>query len=313
MARLAPFGRLFPYLRPYRGRMAAAALLVMGAAGVNLSMLSVIRRLVDTVLVQRDAAALNTAIAELGALFLLQGLLIMGHSYLTASAGQRIMADFRTHLFDHLQGLSGVFRATADRRIDVAADERCGRAANRPDRDSDRPRETGRYAGRRARHPVRHELALVPADSAPPPGPRADRPLLRPATQGAFHRHSGRDRARLDDSGGGALRHPDRQVLRAGRLRARPVRLADSPHPGRRSQAGSHHGDLRAGDHLRHFRRRGGGPLVRRVPGHPWDDEPGGPDRVRALRPPADRHPRNPRTPLPPRQGRPRRAPWSDR
>src|SRR5437899_2107632 len=106
MARLAPFGRLFPYLRPYRGRMAAAALLVMGAAGVNLSMLWVIRRLVDTVLVQRDAAALNTAIAELGALFLVQGLLIMGHSYLTASAGQRIMADFRTHLFDHLQGLS---------------------------------------------------------------------------------------------------------------------------------------------------------------------------------------------------------------
>ena len=106
MARLAPFGRLFPYLRPYRGRMAAAALLVMGAAGVNLSMLWVIRRLVDTVLVQRDAAALNTAIAELGALFLLQGLLIMGHSYLTASASQRIMADFRTHLFDHLQGLS---------------------------------------------------------------------------------------------------------------------------------------------------------------------------------------------------------------
>src|SRR3989441_2086779 len=106
MPRLAPFGRLFPYLRPYRVRMAAAALLVMGAAGVNLSMLWVIRRVVDTVLVQRDAAALNTAIAELGALFLVQGLLIMGHSYLTASAGQRIMADFRTHLFDHLQGLS---------------------------------------------------------------------------------------------------------------------------------------------------------------------------------------------------------------
>jgi subfamily B ATP-binding cassette protein MsbA len=106
MPRLAPFGRLFPYLRPYRLRIAAAALLVMGTAGVTLSMLWVIRRLVDTVLVQRDAAALNTVIAELGALFLVQGLLIMGHSYLTASAGQRIMADFRTHLFNHLQSLS---------------------------------------------------------------------------------------------------------------------------------------------------------------------------------------------------------------
>src|SRR3989475_595770 len=106
MSRLASFGRFFPYLRPYRLRMAAAALLVMGAAGINLSMLWVIRRLVDTVLVQRDPAALNTAIAELGALFLVQGLLIMGHSYLTASAGQRIIADFRMHLFSHLQSLS---------------------------------------------------------------------------------------------------------------------------------------------------------------------------------------------------------------
>src|SRR2546422_3477244 len=64
MSRLASFGRFFPYLRPYRLRMAAAALLVMGAAGINLSMLWVIRRLVDTVLVQRDPAALNTRSEE---------------------------------------------------------------------------------------------------------------------------------------------------------------------------------------------------------------------------------------------------------
>src|SRR5438105_9513443 len=106
MPRLAPFVRLLPYLRRYRLRMAAAALLVMGAAGINLSMLWIIRRLVDTVLVQRDAAALNTAITELGGLFLLQGLLVIGHSYLPASAGQRIMADFRTHLFPRLQSSS---------------------------------------------------------------------------------------------------------------------------------------------------------------------------------------------------------------
>src|SRR2546428_12923811 len=103
MSRLASFGRFFPYLRPYRLRMAAAALLVMGAAGFNLSMLWVIRRLVDTVLVQRDPAALNTAIAELGALFLVQGLLLMGHSYLPASAGQRLMRDFRMPLLSNLR------------------------------------------------------------------------------------------------------------------------------------------------------------------------------------------------------------------
>jgi subfamily B ATP-binding cassette protein MsbA len=111
MPRFTLFGRFSPYLRPYRIRMAASALLVMGTAGINLGMLWVIRRLVDTVFVQRDPAALNMAIAELGALFLCQGALGMGHSYLTASTSQRILADFRTHLFDHLQSLSLSFFA----------------------------------------------------------------------------------------------------------------------------------------------------------------------------------------------------------
>jgi len=111
MSRLTPFGRFFTFLQPYRNRMAASALLVMGAAGINLAMLWVVRRLVDTVLVQRDPAALNAAIAELGALFLCQGVLTMGHSYLTASTGQHVMADFRTHLFGHLQTLSLSFFA----------------------------------------------------------------------------------------------------------------------------------------------------------------------------------------------------------
>ncbi|MEK6695277.1 MAG: ABC transporter ATP-binding protein [Nitrospirota bacterium] len=111
MPRFTLFGRFYPYLRPYRSRMAASALLVMGTAGINLGMLWVIRRLVDTVLVQRDPAALNMSIAELGVLFLCQGALGMGHSYLTASTSQRILADFRTHLFDHLQSLSLSFFA----------------------------------------------------------------------------------------------------------------------------------------------------------------------------------------------------------
>lgn len=106
MSRVTLFGRLSPYIRPYRGRMAASALLVMGVAGINLAMLWVVRLLVDTVFVQRDPAALNLAIAELGALFLCQGALSMGHSYLATSTSQRILTDFRVRLFEHLQSLS---------------------------------------------------------------------------------------------------------------------------------------------------------------------------------------------------------------
>ena len=97
MPRFTLFGRFSPYLRPYRIRMAASALLVMGTAGINLGMLWVIRRLVDTVFVPRAPAALNMAIAELGALFLCQGALGLGHRYLTASTRQRILAELAAH------------------------------------------------------------------------------------------------------------------------------------------------------------------------------------------------------------------------
>ena len=103
---MSAWSRFSPFLRPYRGKMAAAALLVMAVAAINLAMLWVVRRLVDTVLVQRDPAALTVTVAELGALFLVQGVLAMGHSYLTASVGQHVMADFRTRLFRHMQTLS---------------------------------------------------------------------------------------------------------------------------------------------------------------------------------------------------------------
>ncbi|TLY38050.1 MAG: ABC transporter ATP-binding protein [Nitrospirae bacterium] len=108
---MSRFGRFTAYLRPYRLRMAIAAGLIMAVAGINLGMLWIVRRLVDTVLVQRDPASLDAAVVELGGLFLLQGLLVMGHTYLTTSIGQHVMADFRTHLFTHLQSLSLSFFA----------------------------------------------------------------------------------------------------------------------------------------------------------------------------------------------------------
>ena len=70
------FNRFYPFLKPYVPRMIAAAVMVMAVAAVNLG------------------------------LVLLQGLCSMGHSYLTAWVSQRVMADFRTHLFAHLQTLS---------------------------------------------------------------------------------------------------------------------------------------------------------------------------------------------------------------
>ena len=46
---MSRFGRFTAYLRPYRLRMAIAAGLIMAVAGINLGMLWIVRRLVDTV------------------------------------------------------------------------------------------------------------------------------------------------------------------------------------------------------------------------------------------------------------------------
>src|SRR6184192_3016241 len=103
---MAPFGRFTAYLRLYRGRMAAAVLLIMMVAGINLAMLWVVRRLVDLVLVARNPSALTMVILELGLLFFVQGLFAMGHSYLTATIGQHVVTDLRIQLFAHLETLS---------------------------------------------------------------------------------------------------------------------------------------------------------------------------------------------------------------
>ena len=103
---MSPFGRFTAYLRPYRGRMAAAVLLIMMVAGINLAMLWVVRRLVDLVLVARNPSALNMVVLELSLLFLVQGLFAMAHSYLTASIGQHVVTDLRIQLFAHLETLS---------------------------------------------------------------------------------------------------------------------------------------------------------------------------------------------------------------
>jgi subfamily B ATP-binding cassette protein MsbA len=86
--------------------MAAAVLLIMMVAGINLAMLWVVRRLVDLVLVARNPSALNMVVLELGLLFLVQGLFAMAHSYLTASIGQHVVTDLRIQLFAHLETLS---------------------------------------------------------------------------------------------------------------------------------------------------------------------------------------------------------------
>ncbi len=105
------YSRFFPFLKPYLPRMAAAIALVATAAALNLVLLRLAGRLWDVITIQRDVQGMTTLVGIFLALMTAQGLLSMGHSYLVAWVSQRVMADFRTHLFAHLQRLSLSFFA----------------------------------------------------------------------------------------------------------------------------------------------------------------------------------------------------------
>lgn len=108
---MSTFSRFLPFLKPYLSRMALAGLLVMGVAAINLALLRLAGILWDVIAVQRDQSHMTELITLFLGLVVLQGICSMGHSYLTAWVSQRIVADFRRHLFSHLHTLSVSFFA----------------------------------------------------------------------------------------------------------------------------------------------------------------------------------------------------------
>lgn len=107
MARPLPqISRLLAFIRPYLASMAIAAVLLMGVAGLNLAMLWMTRDVINSLSGHAPIPQLNTAIVAIVLLLAVHSVLTMGHSYLVAAIGQRVVRDFRVHLFTHLAGLS---------------------------------------------------------------------------------------------------------------------------------------------------------------------------------------------------------------
>ena len=86
--------------------MILACSLVVGVAVLNLALIRLAGLLWDQITVQRDSIGMARSIGVFLGLVIAQGLLSVGQSYVTAWVSQHIMADFRTHVFAHLQRLS---------------------------------------------------------------------------------------------------------------------------------------------------------------------------------------------------------------
>jgi subfamily B ATP-binding cassette protein MsbA len=104
-----PLGRLLPRLRPYRLRLALAAVCLVIAAGVGLAFPLVVRYLLDAAFQARDGALLDRIAIGLLVLFALQGAMNFVQVFLLTSTTERVIAKLREDVFAHLVRLSPAF------------------------------------------------------------------------------------------------------------------------------------------------------------------------------------------------------------
>jgi ATP-binding cassette, subfamily B, bacterial MsbA len=100
------FRRLLAFVRPYGGRLALAAFCLFGVSISSLVFPWIVRSLVDSVFLHHDERTLNLIAIGLFAVFVVQALLNFGQTYLISWVGERIVADLRRRIYDHLTSLS---------------------------------------------------------------------------------------------------------------------------------------------------------------------------------------------------------------
>ena len=107
--------RLLSYTRPYRARLAVALLSLLVAGALGLAFPQVVRVLIDAAFVERDSDKLNKLALLLVGVFAAQAGFSFLRTYLLSYTGERIVADVRTQVYNHLTGLPVSF--FANRRV----------------------------------------------------------------------------------------------------------------------------------------------------------------------------------------------------
>ena len=100
------FRRLFVFVRPYRYRLFLALIVISAGSLLGLAGPFTLQFLVDAVFERSDADLLNLITLILVIIFAAQSFLYFIRAYLLTFIGERVMADLRIKLFEHLQHLS---------------------------------------------------------------------------------------------------------------------------------------------------------------------------------------------------------------
>jgi ATP-binding cassette, subfamily B, bacterial MsbA len=104
--------RLLSYAKPYRLRLAIALISLLIAGALGLSFPQVVRMLIDAAVIERDSQKLNRLVLLLIGVFATQAGFSFLRTYLLSYTGERIVADVRTQLYNHLISLPVSFFAS---------------------------------------------------------------------------------------------------------------------------------------------------------------------------------------------------------
>jgi subfamily B ATP-binding cassette protein MsbA len=108
---LRTYGRILVYVRPYWPHLVVAAISLVAISLLSLAMPWVVKNLVDTVAAGLGFAQLNRFAVALAGIFVLRAGFGFVQTYTVAWVGERVLANLRRQIYDHLLSLSLSFFA----------------------------------------------------------------------------------------------------------------------------------------------------------------------------------------------------------
>ena len=109
---LARYRRMLAYVRPYWLHLVLAAICLVAISLLSLAMPWAVKELVDQVVVGQDLDQLNRIAVFLAGIFVLRAGFSLAQTYLIAWVGERVVANLRRQIYEHLLSLSlGFFSA----------------------------------------------------------------------------------------------------------------------------------------------------------------------------------------------------------
>ena len=104
-----PLARLFPYIKRYPRLVLGALAALLLAAVTTLTLPTAVRRMIDHGFSAQDAGFVNSYFSMLAAIALLLALASACRYYFVITLGERVVADIRRDVFDHVTRLSASF------------------------------------------------------------------------------------------------------------------------------------------------------------------------------------------------------------